>query len=99
MRRAGTAFTAILLLAAAWGSARLLSAGDATPAPADPYALSLRDLPESPTATQLRVAANVAFGLLLTDGDIRAWRRWTAEGTAPAEALRRVLAYRRAAEP
>ena len=103
MRTLGYLLALVLLLTAAWGTARMLVPEAPAPTaakalPADPYTAALKDLPATPTAVQLRVAVNVAFGLMLTDDDIRAWRAWTAEGISPGEALRRVVAYRRAAD-
>lgn len=96
MRRLGYVLTLAVLLLAVRSIAGWLSSA-AVPGPADPYAEALKDLPAAPTATQLRVAANISFGTLLTDADIRAWRTWTAQGIAPGEALRRIVGYRRAA--
>ncbi len=83
----------LLVLALFWsavGIAWLL------PRPTTAYDRIAAELPDTPTAMQLRVAVNSGASILLTDDDVLAWQGLRAQGVAPAEALRCIIEYRRA---
>lgn len=88
------------LFALAWGAllvAGVLVARWVALRPSAPYRAAVAGLTSEVPAAELAAEVQVRLGVQLSAQDVAAWRRMVVQGEEKAEALRMVVAYRRAA--
>lgn len=88
------------LFALTWGAllvAGVLVARWVALRPSAPYRAAVAGLTSEVPAAELAAEVQVRLGVQLSAQDVAAWRRMVVQGEDKAEALRMVVAYRRAA--
>lgn len=90
----------LALFALTWGAllvAGVLVARWVALRPSAPYRAAVAGLTSEVPAAELAAEVQVRLGVQLSAQDVAAWRRMVVQGEEKAEALRMVVAYRRAA--